>query len=82
LQTNAAEKVSPHVIAHDIEDIYSPYDAITSTVQEMIDGDTVETRLMGLESFVGVQLWQRCTRPSRGVSSPLTKVLTSMSFAK
>lgn len=36
-----------------ITDIYFPYDAITSTVQEMSDGDTVETRLMGVEGFVG-----------------------------
>jgi DNA-binding transcriptional regulator YhcF (GntR family) len=40
-----------------ITDIYFPYDAITSTIQEMHDGDTVETGLMGLEGFVGVQLW-------------------------
>jgi DNA-binding transcriptional regulator YhcF (GntR family) len=40
-----------------ITDIYFPYDAITSTVQEMSDGDSVETGLMGVEGFVGVQLW-------------------------
>jgi len=41
----------------EITDIYFPYDAITSTVQEMSDGNSVETGLMGVEGFVGVQLW-------------------------
>lgn len=41
----------------EITDIYFPYDAITSTIQEMSDGDSVETGLMGLEGFIGVQLW-------------------------
>lgn|SRR5690348_3393578 len=41
----------------EITDIYFPYDAITSTIQELSDGDSVETGLMGLEGFVGVQLW-------------------------
>jgi CRP-like cAMP-binding protein len=50
----------------EITDIYFPYDAITSTVQEMSDGDTVETGLMGIEGFVGVQLWLRSpTTPTR-----------------
>ena len=40
-----------------ITDLYFPYDAITSTIQEMNDGDSVETGLMGIEGFVGVQLW-------------------------
>jgi len=40
-----------------IRNIYFPYDAITSTIQEMSDGDSVETGLMGIEGFVGVQLW-------------------------
>jgi DNA-binding transcriptional regulator YhcF (GntR family) len=44
-----------------ITDIFFPYDAITSTVQEMNDGDSVETGLMGIEGFVGVQLWLRST---------------------
>lgn len=49
-----------------ITDIFFPYDAITSTVQEMSDGDTVETGLMGIEGFVGVQLWLRSnTTPTR-----------------
>ena len=41
----------------EITSIYFPYDAITSTIQEMSDGDSVETGLIGLEGFVGVQLW-------------------------
>ena len=49
-----------------ITDIYFPYDAITSTIQEMSDGDSVETGLMGLEGFVGVQLWLHApTTPTR-----------------
>jgi CRP-like cAMP-binding protein len=50
----------------EITDMYFPYDAITSTVQEMSDGDSVETGLMGIEGFVGVQLWLRArTTPTR-----------------
>jgi len=50
----------------EITQMYFPYDAITSTVQEMSDGDTVETGLMGLEGFVGVQLWLHApTTPTR-----------------
>src|SRR5690349_10818500 len=49
-----------------ITDIYFPYDAITSTIQEMSDGDSVETGLMGIEGFVGVQLWLHApTTPTR-----------------
>ncbi|HKY27159.1 MAG TPA: Crp/Fnr family transcriptional regulator [Pyrinomonadaceae bacterium] len=49
-----------------ITDMYFPYDAITSTIQEMTDGDSVETGLMGLEGFVGVQLWLHSpTTPTR-----------------
>ena len=49
-----------------ITDIYFPYDAITSTIQEMSDGDSVETGLMGVEGFVGVQLWlHSTTTPTR-----------------
>ena len=50
----------------EITDLYFPYDAITSTIQEMNDGDSVETGLMGVEGFVGVQLWLRSpTTPTR-----------------
>ena len=49
-----------------ITDIYFPYDAITSTIQEMSDGSSVETGLMGVEGFVGVQLWLHAdTTPTR-----------------
>lgn len=49
-----------------ITDIYFPYDAITSTIQEMSDGDSVETGLMGVEGFIGVQLWLHApTTPTR-----------------
>jgi DNA-binding transcriptional regulator YhcF (GntR family) len=49
-----------------ITTIYFPYDAITSTIQEMNDGDSVETGLMGVEGFVGVQLWLHApTTPTR-----------------
>jgi len=51
-----------------ITDIYFPYDVITSTIQEMSDGDSVETGLMGIEGFVGVQLWLHAqTTPTRTV---------------
>ena len=50
----------------EITDIYFPYDSITSTIQEMSDGDSVETGLMGVEGFIGVQLWLRArTTPTR-----------------
>lgn len=49
-----------------ITDIYFPYDAITSTIQEMSDGESVETGLMGIEGFIGVQLWLGApTTPTR-----------------
>ena len=40
-----------------IPNLYFPYDAVTSTVQEMSDGSTVETGLMGIEGLAGVQVW-------------------------
>ena len=50
----------------EITDIYFPYDAITSTLQEMNNGDSVETGLMGVEGFIGVQLWLGArTTPTR-----------------
>lgn len=50
----------------EIKEIYFPYDAITSTVQDMNNGDSVETGLMGVEGFVGVQLWLHApTTPTR-----------------
>src|SRR5689334_19311688 len=50
----------------EITDMYFPFDAITSTIQEMSDGESVETGLMGIEGFVGVQLWLGArTTPTR-----------------
>jgi hypothetical protein len=37
--------------------LYFPYDAVTSTTQEMSDGSTIETGLMGIEGLSGVQVW-------------------------
>ena len=49
-----------------ITNMYFPYDAVTSTVQEMSDGSIIETGLMGVEGLVGIQLWLRSrTTPSR-----------------
>ncbi len=39
--------------------VFFPSDAVTSTVQEMADGDSVETGLMGVEGMIGIQLWLR-----------------------
>jgi hypothetical protein len=40
-----------------IENVYFPYDAVTSTTQEMSDGSSVEAGLMGIEGIAGVQVW-------------------------
>ena len=55
-----------------IEVLYFPYDSVTSTVQEMRDGSTIETGLMGLEGLAGVQVWlgQRSTPASTFVQVP------------
>lgn len=42
-----------------ITQIFFPYDAVTSTVQEMDDGSSIETGLAGPEGMVGLQLWLR-----------------------
>ena len=79
LPNEERERLSPYLHKVDMEfrqvliepnkpitDIFFPYDAITSTIQEMSDGDSVETGLMGIEGFVGVQLWLRApTTPTR-----------------
>jgi len=50
----------------EITQVYFPYDTITSTIQEMSNGDAVETGLMGVDGFVGVQLWLHSrTTPTR-----------------
>jgi hypothetical protein len=55
-----------------IEELYFPYDAVTSTVQEMSDGSTIETGLMGIEGLAGVQVWlrQRTTAATTFVQVP------------
>lgn len=40
-----------------ITHVYFPIDCVTSTIQELSDGSSVEVGLMGVEGFVGVQLW-------------------------
>lgn len=42
-----------------IENLYFPYDAVTSTIQELSDGSSIETGLMGIEGLAGVQVWLR-----------------------
>src|SRR5262245_25250677 len=49
-----------------IRNMYFPYDLITSTMQEMSDGSSIETGLMGVEGLVGVQFFLRSrTTPTR-----------------
>lgn len=40
-----------------IRDMYFPIDMVTSTLQELRDGSSVEIGLMGLEGLVGIQFW-------------------------
>src|SRR5262245_25808568 len=37
--------------------MFFPYDAITSTLQELSDGSSIETGLMGVEGMIGIQYW-------------------------
>lgn len=55
-----------------IENLYFPIDAVTSTVQDLTDGSSVETGLMGLEGLAGVQVWlgQRTTAATTFVQIP------------
>jgi CRP-like cAMP-binding protein len=39
--------------------IYFPVNAVTSIVQSMSDGSSVETGIIGCEGFVGIQAWLR-----------------------
>jgi CRP-like cAMP-binding protein len=52
--------------------LYFPFDAVTSTTQEMSDGSTIETGLMGIEGLSGVQVWlgQRTTPATTFVQIP------------
>lgn len=51
-----------------ITELFFPYDAVTSTLQEMSDGSSVETGLMGVEGLIGIQLWLRMpSTPTRTI---------------
>lgn len=39
--------------------VFFPYDAVTSTIQELQNGNSIETGLMGVEGMIGIQLWLR-----------------------
>ena len=56
----------------DIEELYFPCGAVTSTVQELRDGSSIETGLMGIEGLAGVQVWlgQRTTTVTTFVQIP------------
>lgn len=40
-----------------IENVYFPETCVTSTLQELSDGSTVEAGLMGVEGMIGIQAW-------------------------
>ena len=40
-----------------IKQVFFPFNAVTSTIQEMPDGESIETGLTGVEGMIGVQLW-------------------------
>ena len=49
-------------IAH----VFFPYDAVSSTVQETADGNSVETGLAGVEGMIGIPLWlHNASAPTR-----------------
>ncbi len=52
--------------------VYFPQDVVASIVHTMSDGSTVETGIIGLEGFVGVQVWlrQRATTTRTFVQVP------------
>lgn len=54
-----------------ISHVWFPYDAVTSTLQLLQNGDAIEAGLMGLEGVVGLQLWLR-------VSSTPSKTLVQV----
>jgi len=57
--------IEPH---EPIRYIYFPIDLVTSTVQDLSNGSSVETGLMGMEGVVGIQYWlQQETTPSRTI---------------
>jgi CRP-like cAMP-binding protein len=65
--------------------LYFPYDAVTSTTQEMSDGSMIETGLMGIEGLSGVQVWlgRRTTAATTFVQIPGTGYrITSEDFIR
>jgi len=51
-----------------ITHMYFPIDCVTSTLQEMSDGSTIEVGLMGVEGLVGIQFWLSMpTTPTRTI---------------
>jgi CRP-like cAMP-binding protein len=68
-------------IAH----VYFLADAISSTLQELSDGSSIETGLMGVEGMVGIQLWLRVpSTPSRTIIQMAGRALrmTAEDFAR
>lgn len=59
--TTVEMKAGQTLIEHDapIRHIWFPIDAITSTIQLLSDGSSVESGIMGLEGMIGIQLWLR-----------------------
>lgn len=48
--------------------VFFPFDSVTSTIQEMENGGSIETGLMGVEGMIGIQLWlQMPSTPTRTV---------------
>jgi CRP-like cAMP-binding protein len=61
-------ELGKHLIEPDepIRHIYFPIDLVTSTLQDLHDGSSVEIGLMGIEGVVGIQFWlQQETTNSR-----------------
>lgn len=51
-----------------IRHVVFPHDFVSSTLQELSDGSTVEAGLMGMEGMIGIQLWLReRSTPSRTI---------------
>jgi CRP-like cAMP-binding protein len=51
-----------------IKHVLFPYDLVTSTIQDMADGASLEVGLMGIEGMIGIQFWLRQkTTPTRTI---------------
>lgn len=70
LQDKEKKRLEPFLEAVDLPDgtvlinneqpidyVYFPETCVTSTLQELSDGSTVEAGLMGVEGMVGIQIW-------------------------